>query len=136
MWPRAVQAGDRGGPGTAEAGEAGVSTVLAAIISLALVAVLWFGMQVGAATISRHRAEGAADLAALAAAAYAPHGRVVACARATRVVRRMHGSVVSCRLDGWESRVRVRMPLPGMLTRMSIVEPAEGRARAGPVPPR
>lgn len=113
--------------------ESGVGTVLAAVLSLGLIAILWFGVQLGAATISRHRAEGAADLAALAAAAYAPRGSSSACARASWVVRGMSGVVTSCRIDGLESRVRVRMPLPSIATALSIVDSAAGRARAGPV---
>lgn len=109
----------------------GAATVFAAIVSMGLLVVLWGGVQLGAATLTRHRAEGAADLAALAVAAYAPQGAESACGRAERVVDRMRAVLVSCRLDGWDARVRVRMGLPGLL---SGFDPVGARARAGPVP--
>ncbi|MER7079093.1 Rv3654c family TadE-like protein, partial [Saccharopolyspora kobensis] len=59
----------------------GAATALSAILVLALLAVLVLVLQIGAATIARHRAEGAADLAALAAAAHAPSGAESACER-------------------------------------------------------
>lgn len=112
--------------------EHGVATVLASVLVLGLIVTLWFGMQLGAATIIRHRAEGAADLAALAAAAHVPRGHSSACAQARRVVQGMSGAVESCRIDGVESRVRVRMPLPAIGTTLSTADGVRGRARAGP----
>jgi secretion/DNA translocation related TadE-like protein len=106
----------------------GVGTVLSAVVSLALITVLWLGIQCGMAVIARNRAEGAADLAALAAAGYAPQGEEFACSRAGWVARNMRTLITSCRLEGWDARVTVRADGVGALTGF----PAVGSARAGP----
>ncbi|GAB3581857.1 hypothetical protein GCM10027445_54280 [Amycolatopsis endophytica] len=102
----------------------GAATVWAAgaIAALAAVVLLLWGF--GAAAVTRHRAEGAADLAALAAAGQAVHGVDVACGRAAWVIGRMGGRMVSCRFDGWDALVEVSMS--------GGVGSAYGRARAGP----
>lgn len=108
----------------------GVATVLSAVLSVALVGVLWFGTQLGFAVLDRHRAEGAADLAALAAAAHAPQGHDVACGLATWVVDGMGAVITECRLHGGDARVEVRASAPGIL---SGLRRADARAYAGPV---
>ncbi len=113
-------------------GDQGSATVTAAVASMALLSVLWLGIEVGFAAISRHRAEGAADLAALAAAAHASQEQEFACGRANWLVEAMRATLVSCRLDGWDARVEVRVVPPGFL---SSVGSADARARAGPAPP-
>src|SRR5207248_2785402 len=89
------------------------------------------GLHLGAAVIARHRAEAAADLAALAAATLAVEGAQAACDRAHEVATAMGGTVASCQLVGWDALVEVHVPiavtLPG-------TDDASGRARAGPVP--
>lgn len=90
--------------------------------------VLWFG----AAVTTRHRAAGAADLAALAAAGQAPLGPQHACAQARRVAERMQVRVTGCRLAGWDAFVEVEAVLPHPLDGFG---PARARARAGPVEP-
>lgn len=107
----------------------GAVTVFAAVVCLALLAVLWLGVQVGSAVTSRHRAEGAADLASLAAAASVPQGAEFACGRADWVAHRMRARILSCRVEGSEARVRVRVAPP--LVPSGFV-PAHARARAGP----
>lgn len=116
------------GPPT-ESPDSGAGTALAAIVSVGLLAVFLLIMQLGAAVLSRHRAEGAADLAALAAAAYAHQGQQFACSRAEWVAEHMHARLAKCRLDGWEARVWLRMELPGILSQF---EPVKSHARAGP----
>lgn len=106
----------------------GVATILSAVVCLCLIAMLWLGMQVGTAIVARNRAEGAADLAALAAAAYAVQGTGVACARAEWVARGMHMVLATCRLDGAEGLVEVRADGAGVLAGLVAV----GHARAGP----
>lgn len=88
--------------------------------------VLWFG----AVVTTRHRAAGAADLAALAAAGQAPLGVDPACQQARDVAERMRVRVIECRLAGWDALVEVEAILPGAFDRLG---PARGRARAGPV---
>lgn len=109
----------------------GSATVLAAVLSLVVLVLLWGLVQVGAATVSRHRAEGAADLAALAAAAHVIGGPEHACAQAGRVISGMRARLVSCTLTGQEARVEVLGQLPGPL---SGRQPPSARARAGPAP--
>lgn len=78
----------------------------------------------GAAVVARHRAQAAADLAALAAAARLPSGAEAACARATAVARRMQADDTGCAVDGLDVVVTVRMAVFGGA--------ASAAARAGP----
>lgn len=114
----------------AGAKDRGAATALSAVLSIALLGVLWFGFQLGAAAVHRHRAEGAADLAALAVATTAPHGRELACGRAEWVAAGMGVAIRECRLHGWEARIEVRTSAPGILSGLLNVN---ARARAGPV---
>ncbi|MFD4195357.1 Rv3654c family TadE-like protein [Amycolatopsis thermoflava] len=102
----------------------GAATVWAAcaIAGLVVVAGLLWGL--GSAAIARHRAAGAADLAALAAAGQAAEGSDVACGQALWVAERMGARVVSCRFEGWDALVEVVVD--------TGLGPAAGRARAGP----
>lgn len=93
-----------------------------AVLMVVMTAVLWFG----AAVVARHQAEGAADLAALAAASVAVDGERVACAEARWVVERMDAVLRSCRLSGWDAMVEVDVAFGPFGS-------AAGRARAGPV---
>jgi len=108
----------------------GVATVWAATAVAVLIAVLAAMLDLAGATAVRHRAEAAADLAALAAAGHALDGGEAACARATQVAASSGARVVLCRLRGWEVvvevEVGVRLSLLGATT-------VRGRARAGPV---
>ncbi|MEB3369433.1 Rv3654c family TadE-like protein [Saccharopolyspora mangrovi] len=108
----------------------GSATVLAAVLSLVVLVLLWWLVQLGAATVARHRAEGAADLAALAAASHAIGGRELACAQAGRVTSGMRAELVACTLTGREVRVEVTGELPGLLAGR---RPPSARARAGPL---
>ena len=81
----------------------------------------------GAAVVARHRAQAAADLAALAAAARVPGGAESACAQAGAVARAMRVSSAGCEVDVLDIVVTIE------------VGPADGRwgkaraaARAGP----
>ncbi|MDI2032811.1 flp pilus-assembly TadE/G-like family protein [Saccharopolyspora sp. TS4A08] len=107
----------------------GSATPVAAVLSLVVLLLLWWLVQLGAATAARHRAEGAADLAALAAAAHAIGGPESACAQAERVTRGMRTRLITCTLTGREARVEVAGELPGPLAGKA---PPSARARAGP----
>ncbi|MFR9728942.1 Rv3654c family TadE-like protein [Saccharopolyspora sp. MS10] len=111
--------------------DGGAATALAAVLILGLVALAGFGISLGSVMLARHRAEGAADLAALAAAARVPQGRGPACGTAVQVAEAMRARVIDCALDGTDARivVAVRAPSgPGVLSPQ-----VTGRARAGPV---
>jgi secretion/DNA translocation related TadE-like protein len=109
----------------------GVATIWAAAgVSVIMVALL-VGVHLGAAVAARHRAEAAADLAALAAAGRAVEGIDAACHRARTLAAAMGASITSCQLVGWDALVEAEVPvavaLPGTAN-------ATGRARAGPEP--
>lgn len=115
--------------------ERGAATLLSAVVSIALIAVVWLGCQLGSAVIARKQAEGAADLAALAVAGRSAQGPQTACRSAEWVVREMRVGLVSCRLLGADARVEVRGDpsrggnpgVPGATFQV------RARARAGPV---
>lgn len=102
----------------------GAATVWAAGAIATLVAIAGLLWGLGAATIARHRAAGAADLAALAAAGQVVRGVDAACGRAQWVADRMTARMVSCRFEGWDALVEVSVD--------TGLGPAVGRARAGP----
>lgn len=107
--------------------DSGSATVVSAAVITAVLAAAVLGLHLGSAVATRHRAEGAADLGALAVAAHAVEGQQAACGRAHRIARRMHVAVVSCRLWHWDSFVEVRAPLGIPTGRYAVA-----RARAGP----
>lgn len=78
--------------------DAGSATVWAVWSAMSLCAVFGAVFALGQAVAVRHQTAGAADLAALAAAGQAPHGRVVACQAAQRVASAQDASVVRCAL--------------------------------------
>jgi secretion/DNA translocation related TadE-like protein len=80
----------------------------------------------GAVAAARHRAGSAADLGALAAAAYGPWGEQYACGLARWVTERMEVRLVRCSMSGWEVRVEVAAAVSGL-------GDVTARARAGPV---
>ena len=93
----------------------------------ALAAVTLGGVWVGAAVIARHRAQAAADLAALAAARGLPAGPAGACRDADAVGAAMGVTLTTCRVDGLDVLVSVRVENPGPLGRAALAS-----ARAGP----
>jgi secretion/DNA translocation related TadE-like protein len=100
------------------------------VVAVAMVAVLMFvtgaGVCLGAVVVARHRAQAAADLAALAGAARLPVGAAAACARATAVAREMRGGEVGCQVDGLDVIVTVQAGV-------AHVGVVRASARAGPV---
>ena len=95
-----------------------------------LLAITVGAVQVGSAVIARHRAQAAADMAALAAAADVPVGTAVACDHASAVARAMAAVATSCWVDGLDVVVTVEAPLALSLAGLG---PANTVARAGPV---
>jgi len=82
----------------------------------------------GAAVVARHRAQAAADLAALAAAARVPGGAETACAQAGAVVRAMRADPAGCAVDDLDVVVTVEVGLA-----VGRWGTARAAARAGPV---
>ncbi|MET9955171.1 Rv3654c family TadE-like protein [Streptomyces sp. NPDC006339] len=111
----------------------GAATVWTALAACALCVVFGAVLALGQAVTARHRAGGAADLAALAAADRALWGEADACAAATRVATAQGAALMRCdvrddiadvtagvTLGPWTSEVRSRAgpplpaPLPGL----------------------
>lgn len=113
-----------------ERSEDGFASVWAVGAVAALTMVYAVLVWLGSAALTRHRATGAADLAALAAASHARTGSQAACAKAALVGERMHVRIRSCRLSGWDALVEVVARPPGLLGNLGA---ASARARAGPV---
>lgn len=122
----------RGDPATRPnlRGESGGVTVVAGVALLALLTLTVLIAQVGVAAAGRHRAQSAADLAALAAAAALDRGTAAGCARAEEIGRRMGVRVIECAVVQWDVTVTVeaRMSL-GPLGSRSV----RAMARAGPL---
>jgi secretion/DNA translocation related TadE-like protein len=94
-----------------------------------VVVLLWVtaaGAYLGSVVVARHRAQAAADLAALAAAARLPSGVAAACDRATAVAREMRVDHAECGVDGLAVVVTVQVAV-------AFAGAARAAARAGPV---
>ncbi|WP_234376978.1 Rv3654c family TadE-like protein [Streptomyces sp. TP-A0356] len=106
----------------------GSATVWVVCVIGAMCAVFGVLLAQGEAVLVRHRATGAADLAALAAADHWMEGGEEACAGAARVAVAQGSRLVRCAVVGEVSDV----------TAASVAGPftAEVRARAGPAGPR
>ncbi|MGP9019503.1 Rv3654c family TadE-like protein [Streptomyces sp. BR1] len=105
----------------------GFATVWVAVAVSALCVVFAGVLALGQAVAARHRAGGAADLAALAAADRALWGTADACGAAARVAGAQGGQVVRCAVTGEIADVTVR-------ARFGPYGPAV-RSRAGPAAP-
>ncbi|MRH90470.1 pilus assembly protein TadE [Nocardia sp. SYP-A9097] len=105
-------------------------TVVASVALLALLTLTVLMAQVGVAVVGKHRAQSAADLAALAAAAGLVDGTGAACARANKIGTRMGVRVIDCAVILWDVTVTVegRMSLGPLGTRS-----VRAMARAGPM---
>jgi secretion/DNA translocation related TadE-like protein len=84
------------------------------------------GAYLGSVVVARHRAQAAADLAALAAAARLPSGVAAACARATLVAREMRVDDAQCGVHALDVVVSVEVAV-------AFAGTARAAARAGPV---
>lgn len=84
------------------------------------------GAYLGSVVVARHRAQAAADLAALAAAARLPSGAAAACARATAVAHEMRVDDTQCDVDGLDVVVTAQVAVV-------FAGVACAAARAGPV---
>jgi secretion/DNA translocation related TadE-like protein len=91
-----------------------------------LLAATFGAVQVGSAVIARHRAQAAADMAALAAASLMPAGLPAACDKAAAVARAMRTAVSSCTADALDVTVTVDAQLPLAPTNIG---PARAAAR-------
>ncbi|MBD0691228.1 Rv3654c family TadE-like protein [Streptomyces sp. CBMA123] len=134
-WAARVRAARAAAPGgNGYAADAGSATVW--LLALAMLGTVVFAatIAVGAVVAARHRAESAADLAALAAAdrlLLDPDG---GCGRAAGIAAAQGAGLVSCAVDRSADAVEVvaEVPVGGLPLRLPV-GPARARARAGPV---
>ncbi|MET9554274.1 Rv3654c family TadE-like protein [Streptomyces sp. NPDC006645] len=113
----------------------GSATVWAAVATTALCAVFAVILAMGQAVVARHRAGSAADLAALAAAGYAPRGAEAACARAAEVAGAQGARVVRCAMTGEIADVTARAGFgPYTPTVRARAGPPDAPPAAVPVP--
>lgn len=103
----------------------GLATVWAALATVTLCTVFAVVLALGQVVVARHRAGGAADLAALAAADRALDGAAEACRAARQVAGAQGAEVVWCAVQGEIADVAARV-------RVGPYAP-EVRSRAGPV---
>jgi secretion/DNA translocation related TadE-like protein len=87
------------------------------------------GVYIGSAVIARHRAQAAADLAALAAAVHLADGADAACMQASTVAKAMRAGITQCTVDKLD--VVVTVDVKAVLGRLGV-GPARAFARAGP----
>ncbi len=99
--------------------------MVAAALVVVLLWVTGAGAYLGSVVVARHRAQAAADLAALAGAARLPSGPGAACARATVVAREMRVNAARCEVDDLDVIVTVQVPV-------ALAGAARAAARAGP----
>ncbi|MPZ25807.1 MAG: helicase [Micromonosporaceae bacterium] len=112
---------------TADRGSASVWVLAAGLV---LLAAGLAGSMVGAAHVAQHRAQAAADLAALAGAARAVAGHPAACARAGVIAVANGAGLTHCALDGFDLTVTVEVVPPAGA---GLHRTARATARAGPV---
>lgn len=106
-------------------GDRGSASVWVLGFALAVVVLGVAVTLVGSAFVTRHRAQVAADLGALAGAPYVLQGPATACARARELVSANDGRLTGCRTDGTDLVVAVEL--------RAAVGVAHAGARAGPV---
>lgn len=124
-----------GGWTTARLRDRGSATVWLLGLTLLITLAATAALGIAGAVAARHRAEAAADLAALAAA-----GRLLldpgdACAHAASVASAQGAKLRSCaiQVDASEDSVEVEVSVPAPVDLVPGLPPAVGRARAGPV---
>jgi secretion/DNA translocation related TadE-like protein len=112
--------------------EHGSASLVAVAMMVVLLAVTIGGVCVGSAVIARHRAQAAADLAALAGAGQLADGTAAACTRAAAVALGMNVDVTECVVEDLDVVVTVDATVAfGHLG----TDRARATARAGPVGP-
>ncbi|MGW9383426.1 Rv3654c family TadE-like protein [Streptomyces globisporus] len=112
------------GPSRGRGADRGVATVWVAVTAAGLCTVFAVVLALGQAVAARHRAGGAADLAALAAADRALDGVGAACEAARRVALAQDAAIVRCAVQGEVADVTARVGFGPYLPTV--------RSRAGP----
>ena len=110
--------------------ERGSASLVAVAVMAVLLAFTVGGVHLGSAVIARHRAQAAADLASLAAAARLAQGVDAACTQAAVVALAMRTAVAHCAVEDLDVVVTVDAAVT--LGRFGV-GPARAAARAGPI---
>ncbi|WP_226437653.1 MULTISPECIES: Rv3654c family TadE-like protein [Rhodococcus] len=106
----------------------GAASIVGCAVMAALTVVAALVVHAGSVVATRHRAQAAADLAALAVAAALDRGAMSACTRADAVAGRMRVRVVRCEIRGWDAVVETAAPTSPVFGGRD----ATAIARAGP----
>ncbi|MFD3595325.1 Rv3654c family TadE-like protein, partial [Nocardia sp. NPDC058640] len=112
------------------AGDAGAASVFVCVVLAGLIGMTLVVAQVGAVVVARHRAQGAADLAALGAAVVLVEGAEAGCGEAGEIAARMGARVRRCAVAQWDVVVEVEANVPAGVFGVRTVRAS---ARAGPV---
>lgn len=107
-----------------------------AFVLAALVAVVMGGLWTGSVVVARHRAQAAADLAALAAAQLVPAGTAAACRQAETLAGRMGARLVDCTVQQLDVLVGVAVTVGGSSGVTVAAVARAGPAAPGPGPAR
>jgi secretion/DNA translocation related TadE-like protein len=99
-----------------------------------LLAITIGGVYVGSAVIARHRAQAAADLAALAAAVHLANGTAAACEQASVPAHAMHTALTQCLVEDEDLDVVVTVDATMRFGQLGVGA-VRATARAGPVGP-
>lgn len=126
----AIRSGDRDAAAI-RSGDRGAASVWLLAIGLVFVLAGAFGATVGAAAVAAHRAQAAADLAALAGAPYTVVAPETACARASWMAAANAAELTACDIEGFELVATVRVELNVAGSRLPRA--ATASARAGPI---
>jgi secretion/DNA translocation related TadE-like protein len=110
-------------------GDSGSASLVAVAMVAVLLALTTACVCVGSAVIARHRAQSAADLAALAAAGRLSEGADAACTYASAVARAVQADITRCVVEELDVVVAVEVRVD--LGRFGL-GPARATARAGP----
>ncbi|GGG19312.1 hypothetical protein GCM10007304_36540 [Rhodococcoides trifolii] len=108
----------------------GLASILGAFVVAAVVLVTAMVLYTGGAVAARHRAQSAADFAALAGAAALDSGNVAGCDAAREAAESNGADLDDCRVEDWDLQVRVHVRVA--LSRFGVRD-AVAVARAGPV---
>jgi secretion/DNA translocation related TadE-like protein len=93
----------------------------------ALITITFVGVKIGSAVVARHRAQSAADFAALAGAARVPAGPAAACLEARALAAAVRATLQACTVEQLDVTVTVAVAVGGWSGAH-----ASARARAGP----
>ncbi|MBS9374156.1 Rv3654c family TadE-like protein [Rhodococcus sp. B50] len=109
-------------------GDDGSASVIGCAVMAGLIAITATLLHVGSVVVARHRAQAAADLAAVAVAAALDRGVVAACEASEPITSRMRVRLRRCDIDRWDAVVEVTVPVSSLFGDRE----AAAVARAGP----